>query len=116
LPQRSGFRQSFAFAGLSADRGYSIVVFPEGKRTQTGEIAPFQSGIGMLANRLGLPVLPMRIDGLFTFKSEKRHFAPPGAITVRIGEPVRYPGDAEPQNIAADLQRRVVQLGGPTSS
>ena len=38
LPQQAGFRESFAFAGESADRDYSIVVFPEGRRTQTGEL------------------------------------------------------------------------------
>ena len=35
LPQRSGFRKSFAFAGELVDRGYSVLVFPEGARTKT---------------------------------------------------------------------------------
>jgi len=33
LPQFSGFRESFRFAGESADRGYSVLVFPKAKST-----------------------------------------------------------------------------------
>ena len=36
LPQKSGFRRSFAYAGATVDRGYSVLVFPEGKRTDDG--------------------------------------------------------------------------------
>jgi len=48
LPAISGFRESFRYAGESVDRGYSVLVFPEGEvnNTETGEMAPFQSGIG----------------------------------------------------------------------
>src|SRR5205085_11749134 len=110
LPQRSGFRQSFAYAGETADRGYSIVVFPEGVRTLTGEIAPFRSGIGLLAQKLGLLVVPMRIRGLWELKQSKKHIARPGAITVTVGEPVRYEAAASADQIAADLERRVREL------
>jgi long-chain acyl-CoA synthetase len=110
LPQQSGFRQSFSFAGESADRGYSIVVFPEGRRTQTGELSPFRSGIGLLALRLGLPVLPMKIEGLFELKMKRQHFAKPGTVTVKIGTPMRFPPDADPEQMAAELQRAVAGL------
>ena len=53
LPQQSGVRESFAFAGESVDRGYSVVVFPEGRRTPDGKPSPFRSGVGLLAQRLG---------------------------------------------------------------
>ena len=68
LPQRSGFRESFRFAGESADRGYSILVFPEGEVTPDGSIAAFQAGIGMLSENLGLPIVPMRMDGVWQMK------------------------------------------------
>ncbi|HEX3584855.1 MAG TPA: AMP-binding protein, partial [Candidatus Angelobacter sp.] len=63
LPQRSKYRESFRFAGELADKGYSVVIFPEGRRTETGEMSPFRSGIGLLATQLNLPIIPMRIDG-----------------------------------------------------
>jgi long-chain acyl-CoA synthetase len=110
LPQRARYRESFRFAGEMADQGYSVVIFPEGKRTETGEMGPFRSGIGLLATQLNLPVIPMRIDGLFRFKIGKKHYAPPGAVEVRIGEPMRFDAEAEPEEIAQQLQRTVVAL------
>ena len=110
LPQQSGFRQSFAYAGESADRGFSIVVFPEGKRTTTGELNPFRAGVGLLAERLGLPVLPIRIKGLFEYRYSDKLLIPPGAVSVHIGEPVRYPAGADPQEITRDLERRMREL------
>ena len=32
--------------------------------TRTGEIAPFQPGVGMIASKLGIPVVPIRIEGM----------------------------------------------------
>ena len=52
LPREAGFRESFAFAGESVDRGYSILVFPEGRHTTDGKIAPFRAGVGLLAETL----------------------------------------------------------------
>lgn len=111
LPQRSGFRESFAFAGESADRGYSLLVFPEGRRTTDGSMSPFRAGIGILAQQLNIPVVPMRIDGLFPLKQEQRRFARRGEIRVLLGEPVEYPPSMTEEEIAADLERRVKNLG-----
>jgi long-chain acyl-CoA synthetase len=110
LPQRAKYRESFRFAGEMADRGYSVVIFPEGKRTETGVMSPFRSGIGLLATHLNLPVIPMRIDGLFPFKAAKKHYAPAGAIQVRIGEPLRFNPESEPEEIAKELQKKVTEL------
>ncbi len=111
LPQQSGFRESFKFAGESVDRGYSVVVFPEGARTRDGKIAPFQAGIGLLAKGLSLPVVPVRIDGLFELKQAKKWATLPGVVQVAIGAPVRFGPDADPAQITQELQRLVVALG-----
>lgn len=110
LPQRAKYRQSFRFAGEMADNGYNVVIFPEGKRTETGEMSTFRSGIGLLATQLNLPVIPMRIDGLFPFKIAKKHYAPPGAVQVKIGDPVTFDPDADPEEIAKELQKKVATL------
>ena len=110
LPQKAGYRESFQYAGRLADEGWNVLVFPEGKRTETGEINEFRKGIGLLATRLNLPVIPMRIDGLFPLKQQKKRFNRPGAVQVHIGEPVRFETTDAPEEIARRLQEIVTRL------
>jgi long-chain acyl-CoA synthetase len=107
MPQKSGFRRSFIFAGEMMDQGSSLLVFPEGQRTKHGALNPFMPGTGLLIQKLGAPVVPMRIDGLWELKKADRHFAWPGEVSVIIGEPVTYSPQQDPQAIAADLAEHV---------
>jgi long-chain acyl-CoA synthetase len=112
LPQFSGFRESFRFAGESADRGYSILVFPEGvvNDSTTGAMAPFQKGIGLLSENLRIPIIPMRLDGVWKMKRARRRLARFGEITVRIGAPVNFPPETPPDEIARRLEFLVQAL------
>jgi len=110
LPKQSGFLESFAFAGDLADRGWNILVFPEGQTTEDGRMLPFRSGIGLLAKQLNLPVVPMRLDGLFELKQEERILASPGQVRVTIGPPVRFSPDQDSKEIASELERGVREL------
>jgi long-chain acyl-CoA synthetase len=110
LPREAGFRRSFAYAGEAVDRGYSVLVFPEGQHTKDGKLHPFRAGIGLLAVNLGIPVLPMRIDGLFERKQAGRKFAPPWKIHVRLGKPMQFLPGTEPEKIALELQQAVEKL------
>ena len=112
LPQHSGFRESFRFAGESADRGYSILVFPEGEvnNSEDGRMAAFQSGIGLLAENLRLPIIPMRLDGVWQMKCEGRRLAHLGEITVHIGAPMKFAPATTPGEIARMLGARVLNL------
>jgi long-chain acyl-CoA synthetase len=110
LPQKSGFRRSFAFAGEAMDRGTSVLVFPEGRRTPDGEMKAFMEGIGILATNLGVPVVPVRLDGLYEMKVSRRYFARPGEVQVTIGEPVEFARDADPATIARELYIRIKSL------
>jgi long-chain acyl-CoA synthetase len=112
LPRQTGFRKSFAYAGEAVDRGYSVLVFPEGRHTEDGKMLPFRAGVGLLANNLRIPVVPMRIDGLHEAKSAGRRLVAPGKIQVRIGMPIKFPAERNPEEIAAELQRMVEALSG----
>jgi long-chain acyl-CoA synthetase len=112
LPQFSGFRESFRFAGESVDRGYSVLVFPEGEvnNSATGEMAPFQSGIGVLAEKLRIPIVPMRLNGVWQMKREHRRLARLGEITIHIGPPMTFPIGTPPHEIAQALESAVRSL------
>ncbi len=112
LPQFSGFRESFRFAGESADRGYSVLIFPEGEvnNSEDGKMAQFQPGIGVLAQNLQLPIIPMRLDGVWGMKRERRRLAHRGEITIYIGKPVSFPQGSSPESIARQLHETVAGL------
>ncbi len=110
LPQQSGFLQSFAFAGDLADRGWNVLVFPEGKTTESGDMFPFRSGIGLLAKQLNLPVVPIHLHGLFDLKQEERILTRPGHVQVTIGAPLRFTADQDANEITQQLERCVRDL------
>ena len=110
LPREAGFRQSFAYAGELVDRGFSVLVFPEGRHTKDGKVLPFRAGIGMLAENLQIPIVPMRIDGLFELKQAKKRIARPHAITIKIGQPLKFNPGTDPQQIVQELQKKVEGL------
>ncbi len=112
LPRQTGFRRSFDYAGEAMDRGYSVLVFPEGARTEDGEIAPFQAGIGLLAAGLGAPVMPARIEGLYELKQRRFAgirwpFTRPGQVSVTFGPPLRPSPSDSPQDLTRELEKRL---------
>jgi long-chain acyl-CoA synthetase len=110
LPKQSGFRRSFAHAGEAADRGFNLLVFPEGKRTEDGRMSPFLHGTGLLATELNVPVVPVKIVGLYELKSRgRRVLALPGEVTLKFGEPIKF-DEKQGAKIARELERRVASL------
>jgi len=110
LPQRSGFLESFRFAGDLADRGWNLLVFPEGVTSETGDMVSFRAGIGLLVKQLNLPVVPIHLGGLFDLKNENSILARPGHVSVKIGAPVRFAPQEEADEITRELEQRVRAL------
>lgn len=111
IPRQSGFRQSFAYAGEAVDRGWSILIFPEGTETKDGSIQPFKAGIGLLASELNIPVVPIKLDGLFELKQQRRRFVRPGTVSVTFGEPITFSLEQTAEEIRRELERTVRELG-----
>jgi len=110
LPQReAGARQTLAYVGELTGKGWSVLIFPEGKRSTTGTIAPFQGGIGMIAARLDVPVVPVRLDGIDHVLHPKARMARPGRVRVTFGAPMRLRGD-DYAALAAEVEQRVRSL------
>ncbi|HZB46413.1 MAG TPA: 1-acyl-sn-glycerol-3-phosphate acyltransferase, partial [Pyrinomonadaceae bacterium] len=113
LPQKSGFRRSFAYAGETMDRGYSVLVFPEGTRSTDGRLCRFMGGAGLLATKLDAPVVPVYIRGLYELKqSGRRGYALPGSVTIVFGEPVKFGAQDDPAEVTREIERRVAALAG----
>ena len=87
-----------------------MLVFPEGHHTLDGKLRPFRSGVGLLANNLRIPIVPMRIDGLFEVKQAGRRFAWPGEVKIKVGVPVQFSPGTDPAEIARELQGIIEKL------
>jgi long-chain acyl-CoA synthetase len=110
LPRQRDFQRSFAHTGQALDRGFHVLLFPEGIRSADGRLARFRPGIGLLVKQSSAPVLPMAIRGLGPLKTRSRGWFRSGTVEVRIGTPIRFsPLDTEAA-ITARLHDEVARL------
>jgi len=94
LPQReAGARQTLQYIGDILAHDSSVLIFPEGKRSDAGEVGRFMPGVGMIAARLGVAVVPVRIDGLDKVLHHTWHMARPGRVRIAFGKPLHLTGD-----------------------
>ena len=110
LPRLRDFQRSFAHAGEALDRGYHVLVFPEGTRSQQGNLARFRPGIGLLVKQSDTAVLPVAICGLGELKVRGRGWFRSGSIEVRTGEPIRFGPDITETAITDRLHAEVEKL------
>ncbi len=85
-------------------RGDAMCIFPEGQRSFDGELGEFKRGIGILARRLDIPVVPAKIEGTFGILPRGRWIPMPGKIRVSFGKPLR-PSEVEYPEGAAGKDR-----------
>ena len=110
LPQREiGTRQTLRYIGTLMNEGFSLLIFPEGKRTSGGEINRFQAGVGMIAARLGVPVVPVRLDGLDRILHQTWKVPRRGAGRVAFGAPMSLTG-SDYAALAARVEEAVKSL------
>jgi long-chain acyl-CoA synthetase len=110
LPQRRNFQRSFAHAGEAMDRGYNVLVFPEGTRSTEGALARFRGGIGLLVKQSGTAVLPVAIRGLGELKAARRGWFRSGKIEVHLGQPIRFSPEQSEAAITERLHAEVERL------
>ena len=110
LPQREiGTRQTLRYIGELISDGYSILIYPEGKRTEAGEINPFRPGVAMIAARLRVPVVPVRLDGLDRILHLSWKFPKAGRARVAFGRPMLLEG-SDYAALAATVEDAVRRL------
>jgi len=89
----AGTRQTLRYMGDLVGSGSSILIFPEGSRTESGEIATFRPGVGMIAARLGVPVVPVRLEGLDRVLPRHARFPTRSAARCAFGAPMLLTGN-----------------------
>lgn len=110
LPRLRDFQASFDHAGRALDRGYNVLVFPEGMRT-AGRMTHFRPGIGILVKQSHAAVLPIGIRGLGELRASRRWFRS-GKLEIHIGEPIHFSPRSTEAEITERLRGEVARLAG----
>lgn len=109
--KRGGGRSALSYADWLIEKGWSIVIFPEGARTSAAKLARFRMGPAILAVSHGIPVVPMYLDGLAAIRPKGSRVMTPGPVTVRIGRPLRFEKGSDAAQANHQLHRAVTELG-----
>jgi len=70
------------------DKQQNLIIYPEGTRSITGDVQSFKSGVAMMAVELGIPLVPVYINGTFDTLGKGNNFPKPGKISVMIGKSI----------------------------
>ena len=113
LPQEmAGTRRAFDYAADLVRRGYCPLIFPEGRRTRDGRLQNFRPGIGMLAVRLRIPVVPLYIKGMYEIYSREDTWPKSGPVHVSIGKPLEFPAATPIADATLAIRTAILKLSG----
>ncbi|TME34197.1 MAG: hypothetical protein E6I62_02980, partial [Chloroflexi bacterium] len=105
-------RRSLELLGARLDRGFSILIYPEGKMTVDGPLQPFKSGTGLVAILGAVPVVPMRLKVHQHSRMDMKGPAIPwrGDLELVFGKPMRFGPDADPTEATEQVRAAVEAL------
>lgn len=98
--------------------GWSLVIFPEGTRSQDGWMGKFRMGAAFLSHEYGVPVVPVAHRGTFAAMPRGAGWPSPGRrqLTIRFGEPLRPAEGESVREFAPRIKDAVAQLLDEDSS
>lgn len=96
--KRGGGSSTLDYAKWLIDKGWNVMIFPEGTRSTTGKLSRFRHGVAILALEKRVPVVPLYMDGLREIRPKGSQQIVPGPVKVRVGEPIVFePGTPVPE-------------------
>ena len=98
-------RASLRVGAAGLTQGRVLVLFPEGARSMDGSLLELKPGAAVLASRLGLPIVPVAIEGAFEAWPRSRVLPRPGRVRVRFGAPLLPESEGCPQDEGRWLRR-----------
>ena len=111
LPQeRRGVRRALRYTGQLIDRGNCPLLYPEGRRSANGNLQPFKTGIGFMAIRLQVPVIPIYLKGLYQVYSLHHEWPQSGEVQVKIGSPLSFQGEKDYEKVTRAVEEVMHQL------
>jgi len=111
---RSTARQTFSSAVARLRAGTSILLFPEGTRSLTDTLLPFQRGGFLLALKIGLPIVPVGIRGTRAIQHRGNWAIRPGTAVISYGAPILASdyGLRRKAELNREVRARIAELAG----
>jgi long-chain acyl-CoA synthetase len=112
LAREGGVRKSLELLGARLDRGFNILIYPEGKLTVGGPLQPFRAGAGLIAVEGGTPVVPMKVVIHEMSWIDRRRWPARlrGDVEVLVGDPIRFDAGTDPAAATTQLETAVASL------
>ena len=112
LQREGGVRKSLELLGARLDKGYSVLIYPEGKLTLGGPLQPFKAGAGLIAVEGGTPIVPVKLKIHSMSVIDKRRLPAPlrGDVELIVGEPIWFDSTMDHAAATTRLEAAVAAL------
>lgn len=113
LSRTHGFKQIMENIGKVISRGWHILIYPEGRVTTDGSIKEFESGVGVIASDMEIPVVPVRVRGLFNILRNGilpwGHMPRRPLVEISFGKPIKFKNKSY-KEITGIIEKKVKSL------
>ncbi|MFH1684507.1 MAG: lysophospholipid acyltransferase family protein [Candidatus Margulisiibacteriota bacterium] len=90
--------------------GESVLIFPEGTRTKTGELGKFKRGSLLAALKSGAPIIPIAISGSFNIMKKGSWLFNPCPVKFSIGKPISIRSEADYDSKVAEVREAIARM------
>ena len=112
LQREGGVRKSLELLGARLDKGYSVLIYPEGKLTLGGPLQPFKAGAGLIAVEGGTPIVPvkLKIHSMSVIDRRRLPASLRGDVELVVGEPIWFDSTMDHAAATTRLEAAVAAL------
>ena len=112
LQREGGVRKSLELLGSRMDKGYNVLIYPEGKLTVGGPTQPFKAGAGLIAVEGGSPIVPLKLKVNKLSIVDSRRLPSPlrGDVEIVVGEPIWFDSTLDHATATTQLEAALASL------
>lgn len=110
LDRQGSVENSIKTIGSYVDKGYSVIIFPEGTRSPDGSLQEFKAGIGYIAKEMRTPVVPMYIQGTYALLPKGKKLPKKGAVHLYFGKNILFSEKESYESISNKLHTKIQEL------